>query len=485
MTESSLPRARAFTEKVYSLRVLGKELGNYLVLGRYNLTPSYATRTLFDVYKPPTSYAGEQKEKTARSTEILAQAVLLVVSCCALLKLIFWRSRVVVYSSDFVSSTEDNYDARMSTAYKVLRARGISFVECFHTNVAFIPHLLKRRRVALYLEAIDVVFSILHKLGLLRVYDFTEAEPTWQGVTETERNQIRRILTAHSLWLVLSDFRVRVLSRVFRLTGIKVLLAMDDPRHNRELILACRRAGIETIELQHGAFTKYNLGHIGFSWLEGEFVFPDRLLVWSDYWKRELINFGSYIPDSVIQVGGWDLAAKDGPRKPYRDGEPLGILVPYETAAPKGEMSEFITSLQQSNSSARIYFKLRRDRGRQEQLDEYGLKEGARLTCIDDVTPILSLIHVSVGMYSTLLYQLIAEGIPVGILQTNFDYGERLISNGLAYPLSLGDPKRLVSELKTIAKTPPEQIRSAQSKLFGDKPKSMYTSLDKLLAATC
>ena len=56
-----------------------------------------------------------------------------------------------------------------------------------------------------------------------------------------------------------------------------------------ELIKAAKILKIETIELQHGTFSKYHLGY-SFPGTKNLDYFPDKFYVWNDYWKS-LIDF--------------------------------------------------------------------------------------------------------------------------------------------------------------------------------------------------
>ncbi len=65
------------------------------------------------------------------------------------------------------------------------------------------------------------------------------------------------------------------------------------------LIKAAKDLGIETIELQHGNFSKF---HFGYYYGEGKRkleYFPDKILVWNRYWKQR-INFP--IRDENVQI---------------------------------------------------------------------------------------------------------------------------------------------------------------------------------------
>ncbi len=69
------------------------------------------------------------------------------------------------------------------------------------------------------------------------------------------------------------------------------------------LIKAAKDLGIETIEFQHGNFSKYHFGYyFGENKKELDY-FPDKFLVWNEYWKS-LINFP--IDDKNIIIKGFD-----------------------------------------------------------------------------------------------------------------------------------------------------------------------------------
>lgn len=53
-----------------------------------------------------------------------------------------------------------------------------------------------------------------------------------------------------------------------------------------DAIRAAKDLGIETVEMQHGTFSKYHLGYSFPGRVEGLDYFPDKFMAWGDYWKK-------------------------------------------------------------------------------------------------------------------------------------------------------------------------------------------------------
>ena len=80
------------------------------------------------------------------------------------------------------------------------------------------------------------------------------------------------------------------------------------------LIKAAKDLGIETIEFQHGNFSKYHFGYYFGEDKKELNYFPDKFLVWNEYWKS-LINFP--IDDKNIIIRKFDFL--ENKKKSYLD----------------------------------------------------------------------------------------------------------------------------------------------------------------------
>ncbi|MFK7780594.1 MAG: hypothetical protein QM490_05680 [Candidatus Gracilibacteria bacterium] len=78
------------------------------------------------------------------------------------------------------------------------------------------------------------------------------------------------------------------------------------------LIKAAKDLGIETIEFQHGNFSKYHFGYYFGEDKKRLDYFPDKFLVWNEYWKN-LINFP--IEDKNVIIRPFDFL--ENKRKSY------------------------------------------------------------------------------------------------------------------------------------------------------------------------
>ena len=78
-------------------------------------------------------------------------------------------------------------------------------------------------------------------------------------------------------------------------------------------------------------------------------------------------------------------------------------------------------------------------------------------------------------MYSTLLYDLVTAGIPVGVLSDLSDFGEGLVVNGMGEPVSSHDVQGMVTTLQNVSADIREARREKITASSGDLDSVMET----------
>ncbi len=368
-----------------------------------------------------TTRRGRTPVATARL--IFLKLLVLGVSLGAVARLWLVRPRVLIYSPD---KAVPEHDFRIGGLYAYLSAHHRTYTEVFHTTVGqgFYTNLKKRGRVALYLEAWDPIFSLLDAFASSKELSHLDDSLESRFIRQCAK-RIRR-----------SAFRIRLLSFVLRLSGVRTLLAIDDPRsYLFEVIAACKNVGITTHAFQHGAYSKYTVG-----WIDGfngrtPRVTPDALYVWSTYWKRELARLGSFMPQAAIHFAS-------NPKNLHGPGsvvsvtpEPhqgIHVLMPYETAIPKEEVWACVEQLL-ACPEVTIYFKTRPDKSIKDQLAEYGAPTALpeRFIVAPDLKVILPHIDFVMGVQTTLLYEMVEAGKLVALVKSTCDYSEGMALNGI------------------------------------------------------
>ena len=410
--------------------------------------------------------------------DFVVNSILLMSSLVTFFSIVLQRKQILVYAIDRVHKPFES-DFRLNALYRFLNENNLVYSELFHTVLGqqALSNLYTRKRLAMYLEAGDWLHHVLTSCGLVKSFnrnsirsiDLTSFEVAEQGF-------VKALIMKYARQVYVSHFKIRLMSRLFRLSRLKVLFAIDDARYYYEILHAARCAGVATYALQHGHFTKYHVGWLRTEEQVGTVVFPAKLLVWSSYWKNELVRLGSAIPEDLIQVGG-EKSAMGGEEIQRSSVKIITVLIPYETSCPKTEVAHYINRML-ACPNVRVVFKLRQDIERMTQLTEYGLEtvNHERFIVVTEIADIIGGVDIVAGVYSTFLYEMIAYGKQVVILETSSDYGEGLHINELADVLRSGD--NIGDALIRIQQVSNDIIQKRKQKLLGDRLLLQDTLID-------
>lgn len=377
------------------------------------------------------SYKAYKKECASfEKTKLSALFIFFIaflVNVFAVVNLFIFRQKVLVFSVDKVSDKKTKGDFRLSGLYEALS--GTSFVECFHTSVgkSFISHLFYRKRVGLYLEGIDGLWYVARAFRKNTSFHI-------EGLSGTEdevafmRYTIEKYFAVKNMLL----FRKKVLAFILKYSGIRLVIGIDDVRHYHELLEAAKDNSIKTVLLQHGHFTKYHVGWLASDAYAGmRYVKSDMLLVWSEYWKEELIRLNSVYKEKDILVSGYP--SKKVNASFANSIKERVVLIPHETEAPLIEVYEYIKACA---LCARVYLKIRPDYSIKEQLSGYPSDLNEYVKVVSSLSEVPRP-NAVLGVYSTFLYDIGLLGIPILYMETSMDYGEGMALNGIAEKVEL------------------------------------------------
>ena len=477
--------AYAFLQRLNDVSYKGVPLKHTFLYEGYNLWHTFQQLLFEDIKHYSTTRVHKAHPSPPLHAVRYAAAGLFMglLSVGALVKLFVFRTPVLVYTTDRTTSLFRS-DFRLSELYRFLHEQHIPYVECVHTvpGKEMYARAFKRRRLAVYLEFLDFLFFIGSFVrGGAKQEDVSADDLDLSAFSEEEQVFARHLIMEYNRRIERTRFKIRLLRAVLPRLGVKVLFLIDDVRYNQELILAARHAGVRTIALQHGHFTRYHVGWLFDASFEGRAIAPDTFLVWSEYWKEELLKLGTHFPPESIRVGGMKHAPSEenvkSTRFDHQVGSEVTVLIPYETSCPKHEVREYVNALI-ACEHIRVVFKLRPDKDADEQCAEYGLDYGnQKLMAVKDVSEVAGGVDVVVGVYSTYLYEMVAEGVPVGILKTSCDYGAGMVRNGLA---DLVEKEQACAALKRLAQLPRAARNKRRAQLVGKQRAVLYDSLSKI-----
>ena len=378
--------------------------------------------------------------KRPRVHTAVGAALALIVSGYAALKILLPRPRVFIFAIDKTSDPISGSDSRIRSIYDAVRKTHATYIECFHTSFDAVPAGLRaRRRAALYLEAIDLLWRVRCWWKTERIELSFGALP--QGTIE-ERRFMKAVVTQYLTSIPRHAFRSRILSALISCSRPRIAFLVDDTRHYFDAVAALRMHRVPTYAVQHGQFSAR---HVGWQRLRPEdcMLHPEAILVWNEYWKHELELHNPVFRSDAIIVGGNPTSLVPLRRK---HSSPLTVLVPFESEGPYDTIRQVMKALQESGAS--ILFKPRPDWPLDAQLARYGLSSDT--PCVHALDAYPGEISVALGTYTTLLYELVARGLPVALLAVPGVPENPIADRGLADAIKPDDP-HLSEELARIA----------------------------------
>lgn len=442
--EKDIPYAHELYNRMLdSAMVNGKPLGSLLVGEKFNLWDVYSHIAFFDdcvrfsetkKFASVKAHYAEAHVGSFRGSAFLVGAALWGVTKLAALSMRLRGARVLIFSVDKDSAAAYHADFRIEKIYEVLSHERIAYGEFFHTLVraASLSRLLRRRRVAMYLEAIDWLYFLFRSLR--RLFWKRKNELQVSGLESFGKDEalfVEALIKKYVSMAPLVQFRIRMMTFFLKISGVRIIVGIDDARYYHELAVAARNLEVPFFVYQHGSghYTPYHVGWLKDSRLLGERMYPEDIVVWNEYWKSELLALQVVWNEAHIHIGG---NAKKEPTSSLRRGSPHDpVVIPFETDAPRDLVRGVAKQLGESGVS--IVFKLRPD---VPEAYQRKILEGVSGN-IEFVQQISVPVSAVIGVYSTFLYEAVSAGVPVGVIESSLLYGKKLVSNGLGNVVSM------------------------------------------------
>jgi len=469
-----------FLKKVNKLTLTGKEVKNSFFFNEYNLWQAYQQMLFEDIkhFSYTKRYAGATRSMSTIFKDTVLKTFIVFSSACAVLKGMIFPSMYGVYTVDVLSYNK-SADARLSEVYQVLEKNKKSFFEIIHTTIGrrFLANFFIRKRISFYHESVFILAALL---ALFKKEEALQVGGLDHFETNDERRFALQLLVTYKRRALLSNYALPCLCFIFKRVGLKKIFLIDDGRYYLEVLLAAKMESIQSVAIQHGHYTKYHVGWLALGGGEGKMIAPDTLLVWSLYWKKELLRLGTFIKKENICLGGFKEGFDTENVKDEGSEAPLRLLIPYETSAPKKNISEIIKRVLESKYGV-VIFKIRKDMSKVGQLVQYGLEEykGGNLIVTEDTNEALKDATVLIGVYSTFLYEGVTRKIPVGVLLDDSDYGEGMVYNRLASRVTI--KKDILSQLNELLTAPHSVLSERQETLVGKERVSLKDILASYL----
>ncbi len=431
--EPSYKEAFSLAKRINTLRIDGKDIQEYFLYEEYNFWQAFQT----DIFINARRYTADPKQTLAgldrQSTfSVFLTLTAFLVSLCALLVSYVRNVRILIYTVDKFPHGQFRCDFRLRELYECLNEKRIPYTEVVSTpsGRVLMRHTQLRKRTSIYTAGGDL-WSLLTPFFVKTIKKISRDMIDTSVFTEAEIVFVLALLRSLFFQFALVHNRVRFLRFVLRTLKVSRVYLIDDVWHYFELLVACEKESVSSVSIQHGHFTKYHVGMVPCAPVVlGTIIQPRRLFVWTSYWKKELVRLGSYMNGSNVVVAGIKTA---DPERTYAKQEyPIGVLVPYETDAPKSILVPYLKELKNAQGLV-LYFKPRSDLQLESQLRQYGFSSDDQdVVVCTTLSECASQVHVAIGTYTSLLYDMIGHRISVILLTSVLDYGDGMITNGIA-----------------------------------------------------
>jgi hypothetical protein len=224
---------------------------------------------------------------------------------------------------------------------------------------------------------------------------------------------------------------------------------LEQHYHHEGLLLALRKRGIRSTELQHGLIAPSDIFYVfpkAVETVRSRALFPDRIFVYGDYWKSILRKGCEFVEDKIIVMGDFrkknEDAGSDEAMKVIEEfvSNSKIILVSGQTFI-SDFFSGYVKTLSNLISSRHPEWKIIMKPHPNEKLEDY-----SGVSSLDNVLVTRTNIHylfrkahIHISIYSTTLYDSLEYGL------TNFsldhekfrDYTRDILADHIALPLSL------------------------------------------------
>jgi len=233
--------------------------------------------------------------------------------------------------------------------------------------------------------------------------------------------------------------------------NFKTFLGIDDTQAIYPLLYACRENRIRTIGYQHGAEFNKRLPHYSLPGIKKQKWF-DNIIVYGEYWKRQLLSVNKLYPEKSILVGAdlFDFASEIrkailNPKSQKEKANSKNILIPYEFLSNTYKIGRYIKKF--IGLGFNIYFKPRPISGKlEDQLEAYCLPQEYinKIKIVDQIdNNVMKNIDIVAGTMTSLIYQLLPYNKVVWLLDTEIQFMEDLLKDGFAQKIKYEDIETL------------------------------------------
>tara|TARA_B110000003_G_scaffold255543_1_gene272407 strand:+ start:19807 stop:21363 length:1557 start_codon:yes stop_codon:yes gene_type:complete len=263
------------------------------------------------------------------------------------------------------------------------------------------------------------------------------------------------------------------LDKVLDFNKIELFLTYDQTETCNAMVLSSRLNSLKTIAFQHGPFSNFHSGWIGYG-IDSQFcnLKADQIMVWGKYWKDFLSKISNKYSDSDIFIGAHinKTIDYDNYHTTKETNKPLKLLVPYEFLANNIEISLYLEKFLDMNIKITIKLRPQGDGDIQSDLYSYSKSIQANADFVYDIEDSeLRTYDAVICTQSIFSVEMMRFNTPIWYLDTSVPFLKNIADHGYAHFLTLKDIKAMKSQEDICKYLKPKYNKDDYKEIFSDK----------------
>jgi hypothetical protein len=304
--------------------------------------------------------------------------------------------------------------------------------------------------------------SVLHQRSSDLIkgdYDVTQLDRNWPALDEIEKGVLEKVIAIvkrnnsfhyyttyekkhilSALHIFFEDFRFYY--QLFKGQSVERLIFICH-YHNEGLLAAARALNIFSIELQHGLIAGNDLYYVYHEQFAGSVqnaFFPDRILVYGQYWKGILEKGCEFRPKQIFIGGDYLFRLEEHQMLPVQKENLILICAQKTLHEDYVGYGRMLAKHMQNNPDWKVIVKLHPLEKNKEEYNEL-LKYGFEIVDLEwPLDVLLSRCKIQISIYSTTFFDAVGYGVVNFSIQhfgASSDYAADMVTEGVALPLTV------------------------------------------------
>lgn len=268
-----------------------------------------------------------------------------------------------------------------------------------------------------------------------------------------------------------------VLQKQIAQREVKAIFCYDQIERIVPLVMAAKRANVGLIGFQHGPFSHFHSGWIGYG-IPSEFcnIRLDKIYTWGEFWRDFMGSISNKYSKDVLPIGAHlnkDMSDEamleigSGPSS----SQNLKILMPYEFLANFSDVSKFLEAFLDLGWAITIKIRPPGDGDAKEDRKAFSETVQQRAKFVQDLSDNeLREFDVVVGTQSVYLAEMMKYGLTIWYLDTRVPFLKILVTHGIAHEIRMEHLELFKDEANVVPYLSPKYDAVKRSFVFTPRP---------------